>query len=176
MPDLPTEDDRRRTNEAVAWFAKMVTIQEDFQKIFPVLGRLAVVFNYLERDLKVILTLFRGEPFEKAYSKTILTKIYFRDVLDQLNKIVLPRCPNLVTRERLEDILGKVAKLAEKRNELLHSLWFPPQEVGGSPIQLKEDSQIFGQQRNPGEILTPIKEIEALRATQDGVHHSNAAT
>jgi hypothetical protein len=63
----------------------------------------------------------------------------------------------------LEDILGKAAKLAEKRNELLHSLWFPPQELGGFLIQLKEDSQIFGQQRNPGEILTLTKEIEALR-------------
>jgi hypothetical protein len=95
MPDLPTEDDERRTHEAVAWFVKIFRIEEDFQKILPVLGRLTVVFNYLERDLKMILMLFWGEPFEKAYNKTILTKTYFRDVLDQLNKVVLPRCPKL---------------------------------------------------------------------------------
>lgn len=83
------------------------------------IGRITVLFAILEHDLKNLVHWLLGLP--ENVGRTITSELSFRGVYQLAASLVKERAPDMSSD--FKDVLKRIGKAEDKRNQISHSLW-----------------------------------------------------
>ena len=135
----------------------MISAQLLGDELLRAIGSVAVESAYLEGTLEAYIK--AACRFDDSKTRLFVTGVLLQKKLDLVRDLYEPVMPDAAKAD-FAKIISEIKELCDKRNTIIHGLWFPPQIVGQ-----RDRWQAFGEPKATRKVRTSDK-AKHQRATE----------